>query len=300
MRIAHLAAIAAFGLALGNAPQRAATPTKSSDIPDIAQDPRVREMDSELKVYGGTAVPAGAYLFTVGLMAAGETMAACTGSLIDGDIVLTAAHCVCHGVSDRIFVGTDPKAASGPLAGRYYAVSKWRARAQCTDPIVKGRDVALLKLAQPVAGVTLIGIANDIIVSKASKYRVVGFGATDQSGQVSTFEKREAAVVSVSNGCNQSPNGKKDSLIYGCQPGDEIVAGQRESPDSCNGDSGGPLLVTGAGTAGSGAADHYALAGVVSRSIRGSPKACGYGGIYERLNADARAWIISRMKLMRG
>lgn len=292
-----LAALLALGAAKG--PPRDQPRNQSNQVPDIAQDPRVRELDSELKVYGGKAVPAGAYLFTVGIVAAGQTMPSCTGSLIDKDMVLTAAHCACAGVTGQVYVGTDPKASAGPLAGRYYPVSRWRARVQCAGSVQHGRDIALLKLAQPVTGVAPIGIANDRIVSKASGYRVVGFGAVDQSGQVSTYEKREAPIVRVSNACNEAPNGKSDSVLYGCQPGDEIVAGQRESPDSCKGDSGGPLLVTGSGTAGSGAGDHYALAGVTSRSIKGSPKACGFGGIYERLNGDARNWIISRMWLLR-
>jgi len=86
---------------------------------------------------------------------------------------------------------------------------------------------------------------------------------------------------------------RSDAERYGCLPGEEIVAQNLSGADSCDGDSGGPLLVTktGDGGTGDGYLSSYFLAGITSRGIAGANPRCGAGGIYERLTPATTHWI---------
>jgi secreted trypsin-like serine protease len=247
------------------------------------------------QIVGGSAVKLSAHKNVVGITYFGRRQPECTGSLIAPSYVLTAAHCLCgvQGATKHVMIGNDPIIGAGAT---YYKVISHKAA--MSDPcrgLKSGVDLAVLKLENPVSGVVPHALAEDALTNGATQFRIVGFGAVNTAGTLFTYKKQEAAVPAISIACNAADDEK-----YNCQQGKEIVAGQRNSPDTCKGDSGGPLLVSINGDGGLPTSTDLRVAGVTSRGVQPSPATCGYGGIYERVDKDARLWISDAIRQMGG
>jgi hypothetical protein len=149
----------------------------------------------------------------------------------------------------------------------------------------------VVRFKVPVRNFTPVPYAPVALPGTAKEFRVAGFGAIDRDSTVYTWQKREAVVQKINADCSGIENGRPASEVYGCRAGAEIVAGQRRSPDTCTGDSGGPLLVAADGTGGKPSSPSLMLAGVTSRSVINAPRPCGFGGVYVRLTDDARSSV---------
>jgi secreted trypsin-like serine protease len=270
----------------------------------------------EIVIVRGEPVPAGRLMGVVGLTYATSTPR-CTGTLIQQDVVLTAAHCLCGEQPRNVFVGTDWTARSGDKAGTAFEIAGARSaiywppnptRSQCEQGLRDRLDLAILKLRTPVPleVAAPVPVAGSSLISSAKSYRIAGFGTTDPTGDSrgTPVNKQHAEVFPATNDCRGKRNGMADASYYGCKSGSEIVAiggsgSGGVAPDTCSGDSGGPLLVTDRGDAGDVSTSGFRLAGVTSRGILRSPQPCGYGGIYERLTPQAINWIGQAVHLTR-
>jgi hypothetical protein len=247
-------------------------------------DPRYRQnfesMDPQQRIFGGERVPPGLYPDTVAITGNGRI---CTGTLVTNTAVLTAAHCVCRGVTETVFVGDSLGSATAQIT-----VANGTPMIDCTAPLQTG-DVGVLFLNQP-APVQPRKFAHDSLIDAAAVARAVGFGRTENPIAEPIGIKRRVDVPVTSIACKgtvKTTDGVfTDTTYYGCSAGQELVAGAPSlDKDSCNGDSGGPLFVT--------AADgNLYLAGATSRAT-GPPglRPCGDGGIYVRTDARVRKWL---------
>ena len=157
----------------------------------------------------------------------------CTGTLIRGDWVLTAAHCI--GDFDRdpatlaIYVGKDP---SRDLEDHTYDVTEVHVFPGYDDREIVG-DLALLRLPGDVAdheGVTPVrelanvdGITN---ADAGTMVDLVGFGLTESGGGGTRLHVMEEL------------GGLVDAAVAR-----QIWTDQSDGTGTCSGDSGGPLMI---------------------------------------------------------
>lgn len=197
-------------------------------------------------IIGGTVAPDGRWPFVVGLVRAAEpdNYAAqfCAGSLVHRYYVLTAAHCV-EGMRPKglkILVGTQHLGAGG----RRVPVARIHVHRNY-DPATADRDVALVRLAEPVDGIRPVNVisltAEPRRVVTGTPAMVMGWGDTDIDPGFARYPKRmhEVGVSLVARtACNavEAYDGAVTPRMICAGP----LAGGK---DTCQGDSGGPLVV---------------------------------------------------------
>jgi secreted trypsin-like serine protease len=193
----------------------------------------------------------------------------CSGTLVAPNVVVTAAHCVAGGCSQRIFVGEDVAfPGDGQVIGVRDAVAHPGYR-----PPGGVNDLAVLILSEE-AEVRPRGIADATALRAAATVRLAGYGNTDALSSGGYGRRR---IVDV-------PIASTDPK-YGADQQTEFVAGAPFlDRDSCNGDSGGPAYVQ--------AGDDWYLAGATSRATASSRRPCGDGGIYTAVSAHLE-WMRS-------
>lgn len=219
-------------------------------------------------VVGGTPAKPGAWPDAVAVIA---PTAACTGTLITPDVVLTAGHCIASGPG-IVLLDTVDYAAPG---GEAIEV-KW---SQAYPDWEHAYDVGVVVLAHPARTrprpVAAACTARSGLVAGAS-VELVGFGLTTPAGTGQNSRLHEARLpvddptCAGGHGCNKA-----------IAPGGEFTAGGH-GIDACFGDSGGPVYADAPGGP--------ALLGVVSRGavVAGAP--CGGGGVFVRADKVV-AWI---------
>ena len=252
-----------------------------ANLPAFMEDPRFvgnfnrALLGSEPRVWMGKNAEDHEFQEVVALF--GIKPGVCSGVLVAADKVLTAHHCACNGIASRVVFGRSFEHSStrSVVVDKLYFVS-------CdSDPT--GSDLAVL-IIEPSSSITPARISGRL--SQLDHTTVVGFGRAGVGRPAKV--KRYADIMVISDSCtgNTPVEGEvvSDAVRYGCIPGRELVAGSPAWPgDSCDGDSGGPLFE---GTAA------RALVGITSRGVRASNAwGCGAGGVYTRLDGEAREWL---------
>ena len=205
-------------------------PTGTPDL-TVPSDPHIAA------IIGGEEAEPGEFPFQVALVTAASRVQFCGGTFIDGDWVMTAAHCVDGGAdpeSIKVLAGAHNKLTDGNLIDvkRIYIHPKYAADASISS------DIALLKLSRDHMYPRIELLTPDRLeLSKPGTIATtVGWGLTSDGGQSSDVLKKLDAEI-ISNDECQTHLG--DNILEST-----ICAGKLGSNESiCNGDSGGPLMV---------------------------------------------------------
>lgn len=178
-----------------------------------------------------------------------------SGVLVAPDMVLTAAHCL---APQAVLFGqrVDHPEGITPVVRRV------------THPL--GLDVAVLVLAVPVASRPREWRIDDP-EPPSGELRAMGFGLVAGEEQRGAGVKHEVRMRTEGWGCEAG-------LVWalGCDPLAEMVVRMPTGEDTCEGDSGGPLLELHDGS--------WRLVGIVSRSVSDAKTLCGDGGVYVRVD----------------
>ncbi len=184
------------------------------------------------------------FQYQVALVLAGYTNALdgqfCGGSLIDSSWVLTAAHCIRDTTQPgdiKVYAGSYQLSQGGRLLGLTKIIRHEQYNGDENHPV---NDVALLQLAQPIAGLKTILLANTSKEQQLSSFTtnaiVSGWGDT-MFGATGSDDLLFANVGIVQQSvCNDG--GHYNGLIT-----DVMICAGSGGADSCQGDSGGPLIM---------------------------------------------------------
>ena len=260
-----------------------AIPRIASKRVSVDDDPRfkantlqmVRQTTSgaQPRIFGGTLVVAHAYADAVSVRGGGGY---CTGTLIAPNVVLTAAHCQCGNVNEKVAIGVNLQRPDQVIS-----VTRGVAMNRCSEDIA-GKDVALLFLEKAPTNVTPRAFANTTSIANMVDVVAVGYGLTERG---TSGMKLMTDIPVASSSCSESADGIDDVDRFGCVKGSELVAGVRNlNRDTCRGDSGGPIYLK--------TSDGEYLVGSTSRGIQSTGAAeCGDGGVYELLQGPILDWI---------
>ncbi|WP_051326101.1 S1 family peptidase [Glycomyces tenuis] len=188
--------------------------------------------DFSTQIIGGEPAAEGQYPWMVALAdAADPSYNYCGGSLVDDDVVLTAAHCTADSAPGDVVVR---HGSVDITATQVHEVADIHV-AEGYDETTTVQDWSLLKLAEPIPGAEPITLAAEDRADWGT-LEIAGWGISDD-GQAPTG-LRYAQVPHVSDeDCAEAYPSEFDAESMLCA-GDLANGGV----DSCQGDSGGPLM----------------------------------------------------------
>ncbi|ENN70352.1 brachyurin-like [Dendroctonus ponderosae] len=193
-----------------------------------------------LRVIGGTVAARGAFPYQAALIV--NLLSFCGASIISGDWILTAAHCVDSALVVQVVVGAHNPRTTVDEPTQVRLSANGRVIHSAWDRANLQNDIALLRVAGiPVGspGISSISLAPATSGTFAGSTGILtGWGRTSDASNAVSNELRTVQLPILTNAVCQSSFGSIVTAQHICTSG----AGTR---GACNGDSGGPLVVSG-------------------------------------------------------
>ncbi|KAH7089599.1 trypsin-like cysteine/serine peptidase domain-containing protein [Paraphoma chrysanthemicola] len=231
----------------------------------IPQDDPFGWDENSEDIVGGVAAATGDFPFIVSVALSGSHF--CGGTLLNANTVISAAHCYFGRTSSSwsIRAGSLNRGSGGVVS----TVNSIRIHPSYNDD-TSDYDVAILKLATPVATSSTIGYATVAAANSdpaaGSTVTTAGWGNTSEDGSSpALLRKVDVPVVSRAT-CRNNYSAAAITDRMFCAG---LAAGGR---DSCQGDSGGPIV-----------SSSKVLLGVVSWGFGCAQP--NFPGVYSRLGA---------------
>ena len=198
-------------------------------------------------IIGGVDARPGAWPFQVALLEAGAgnnyQSERCGGTLVDRFHVVTAAHCVYREQPKNLLVLTGTQSLATAAGGTRHKIAQIKVHPSYDDE-TQDYDVAVITLTTPAAGIAffaelLTPAQESTLAATGEKAFVIGWGSTIPSGGGYPIKLKQVMVpIFARTDCNDrnSYDGEVSARM--------ICAGYPAiKRDSCDGDSGGPLIV---------------------------------------------------------
>ncbi|KAJ2785783.1 hypothetical protein H4R18_000329 [Coemansia javaensis] len=192
----------------------------------------------------------------------------CGGSIISDDWILTAAHCIKTATKDQMLVYVGMAEYKLDIA-KGTKVAEVRTHPRYNDQTM-ANDIALIRLQQPVSGKGVSSIQIDSSsVGDGVTVTALGWGYTSPTSKKASPQLKKGDFKTLS----QQQCGSIDSGFTG-NNGPRICVAADRGPDTCPGDSGGPLIRQVGGK--------NVLVGITSFGTAGNkavPNQCGGAGM---------------------
>jgi secreted trypsin-like serine protease len=224
--------------------------------------------DIQPLIIGGSIVPAGQKMYTVGLRETAKGENQCGGSLISSTHVLTAAHC-----NPSKYVSIGSHFLNGSKDGERIRVKKETLHPLWNNMTVT-YDYRLVELASPSSFTPIKLLAADSETFAGKTATVMGWGYTSADEVPSKELVRLNVPVLTRAQC--------DAAYPGIISVTEMCAGGKKNKDACSGDSGGPLILE--------QSTGDVLVGVVSWGQACGTKDKAKPGVYSRVSY-VKNWI---------
>ncbi|HEY2054179.1 MAG TPA: serine protease [Solirubrobacterales bacterium] len=195
-------------------------------------------------VIGGSPAPISAYPFMARITARDSMYEyTCTGTVVAPNMILTAAHCLLNEsetaylnpATFQVLTGTGSLAVPGTVSGAERLVVDPGYRA--SGPFAGWHDAGLIQLSTPVTA-PAVSLATTQIWGAGTRAYTVGWGLTG-SGELPEEMQGGETVVQSTNYCREEVGPTFHESVQLCS-----VDTPSYATATCNGDSGGPMLMT--------------------------------------------------------
>lgn len=194
------------------------------------------------KIIGGQVAESGRWPATVALIIADSTTPFegyfCEGTLIEPNVVLSAAHCFEGLSANKIQAYVGSQQLSGD--GQRIDVQQIRIHGNYSNE-TNDNDIALVLLKTPVTQAALVSLATaqqTATLTADSQLNIMGWGVTVEDANEPSEQLREAIVPFVTDA--------ECAAIYGDEVSSNMFCAGYElgGVDTCLGDSGGPVIAS--------------------------------------------------------